>query len=115
LIISIYGAKMLLRSLAEDDEDNANIYRYFANIFHRLEVDIFFYIRYKALSEIIKNPSAVLKTLGDVFKAVGASQKYLFDEDYQGDPLIKKWSKGLPVGSAYHSFIYTATEELDKD
>ena len=51
---------------------------------------------------------------GDFSKAVTATYKYHTQDDYQGDPLLKKWSKTVPFGAPIYSLDYALTEDVNK-
>ena len=108
-------ASNLLRALAADEDDEAiGVYRFLANISHRLLQDIAFYISPGTFMQILKNPTPIVKTLGDFSKAFNATIKYHTQDDYQGDPLLKKWAKTVPLGSPIYSLDYALTEDVSK-
>ena len=125
--IAVYSLMLMFKSLAADDDDEKNavekailsvlskeMAQLGANISLRLVDDFKFYLlNPSTIAKILKNPTAAMKTISDVGKAVDSSIKYLREGDeYQGDPLIKKWSKAVPGGSAYYSYRYLTEEVL---
>jgi len=88
--------------------------RLMANVTHRLLQDIAFYMSPATAMEILKNPTPLVKTLGDFMTAFKATYKYHTQDNYLGDPLLKKWSKTVPIGSPIYSLNYALTEDVDK-
>ena len=116
---AVYGTMLMLKAAAETDDFWAWLYRLLANSLYRLEQDIWFYIHPGTMMDIMRNPTPVLKTIGDFSKAINATISYLDDpqeyEDSQKDPLKKKWFKALPGGSAYYTFEYLTEEFIEED
>ena len=114
--IMLWGASMLLSALAEgeDDDEALGLYRLMANVTHRLLQDIAFYASPATAMEILKNPTPLVKTLGDFMTAFKATYKYHTQDNYLGDPLLKKWSKTIPIGSPIYSLNYALTEDVNK-
>ena len=111
----LFMASNLLRALAEDEDEEAlGVYRFLSNISYRLLQDVKFYIDPGTFMQILKNPTPIIKTLGDFSKAVTATYKYHTQDDYQGDPLLKKWSKTVPFGAPIYSLDYALTEDVNK-
>ena len=111
----LFMASNLLRALAEDEDEEAlGVYRFLSNISYRLLQDVKFYVDPGTFMQILKNPTPIIKTLGDFSKAVNATYKYHTQDDYQGDPLLKKWSKTVPFGSPIYSLDYALTEDVNK-
>jgi len=116
---AIYGTMLMLKAAAETDDFWAWLYRLLANSLFRLEQDIWFYLHPGTMMDILRNPTPLLKTIGDFTKAIDATISYLDDpqeyEDSQKDPLKKKWFRALPGGSAYYTFEYLTEEIIDED
>ena len=119
--LAIMGAGLLLKGLAEDEDDDESkkLYTLLINSFYRLEQDGEFYANPGTAAEVLRNPAPIMKTLRDISAAANATYDYAIDsegyEESRRDPVSKKWMKTVPFGNSIRSLDYLMETQIEKD
>jgi len=119
--LAVMGAGLLLKGLAEDEDDDESkkLYTLLINSFYRLEQDGEFYANPGTAAEVLRNPAPIMKTLRDISAASNATYDYAIDsegyEESRRDPVSKKWMKTIPFGNSLRSLDYLMETQIEKD
>jgi type VI protein secretion system component Hcp len=105
--LSITALVLMLKGLKDDeDEENDVYYNLAINSLFRINQDIYFYSSPKIFQDLTRNVIPATSILNDGFKALQGTSKYMFDEDYEGELAIKRWTKAFPYLNLYNKFEY---------
>lgn len=103
---------LLLKGLYDDDEDKDSAYKITKNLLNRSMDDVLFYINPTSFENIVKNPVPMFKVVTDVTNAGKATFKYMTDEDYESDKLIRKYTNILPATNIYNKITTWSEREF---
>ena len=103
-VLSMYLVGMMLANLDMDDDDEGKqLNMAVINLLYRTQSDLTFYDNPNSFDNILSNPIPLTRTIMDFGKAIGATQKYFFQDDdidgrseMTGERLALKWAKALP-------------------
>ena len=97
----------------EDDEDSMSTYmaRYLISTLYRLRQDITFYINPATVVDLTGDVIPAVRTLSDFTKAMDSSLQYIYDADYQGDP-VRAWGRSFPVTRQITQSIWLAQNNV---